>query len=282
MPTRPPLLSVLIRLTRFGNLLIIGLTQYCTAGFLVSPETLLDWRLLALASSTILIAAAGYVINDYYDVKIDLINKPERVVVGKWLPRRFALLLHTVLSLLGVALGSGLSWLIGTANFLSAFLLWAYSNQLKRLPLIGNLSIGLLTGAAVLMVEALYQSHSVLIYIYALFAFFITVVREIAKDMEDLKGDNTFGCKTLPIVWGIRKTKQFTYGVLAVFVWLVIGLNVAYAALPMLFFLPTLFIPLAWLTWRLYRADTKKDYYHVSQWCKAIMLLGVLSMAFVA
>lgn len=282
MSHRPSIVSVLIRLTRFGNLLIIGLTQYCTAGFLVSPETLLDGRLLLLASSTILIAAAGYIINDYYDVKIDLINKPERVVVGKWLPRRFALLLHTVLSLAGVAIGFGLSWFIGVVNFLSAFLLWAYSNQLKRQPFVGNLAIGLLTGATVLMVEALYHSHSVLIYIYALFAFFITLVRELVKDMEDVKGDNTFGCKTLPILWGIRPTKQLAYAVLVVFALLVILLNVLYEALPMLFFLPTLFIPLAWLTWRLYRADTKKDFYQVSQWCKAIMLLGVLSMAFVA
>ena len=119
-----------------------------------------------------------------------------------------------------------------------------------------------------------------LVVIYALFAFFMTLVREVIKDMEDLKGDNSFGCKTLPIVWGIRKTKILIYVILIVFGGVVIVLNQLYQALPFKYHLIFLFVPLLWLFLRLIRADMKKDFTRLSMYCKVIMMLGILSMAF--
>src|SRR5258708_27674251 len=92
-----------IKLTRFWNLLIIALAQYFTTAFLISFDKVYDLRLFLLSVSTMIIAAAGYIINDYYDVKIDLINKPERVVIGKEVARRYAILSHSVLSVFGTA-----------------------------------------------------------------------------------------------------------------------------------------------------------------------------------
>ncbi len=273
--------SAFLQLTRFWNLAIIGLAQYFAAYFLIANYTLADWHLFVLSMSTMLIAAAGYIINDYYDVKIDLINKPNRVVVGKKITRRYAILLHTILSFVGVGLGLILSWQIGAINFLSAFLLWLYSNQLKRLPFIGNLVVAALTGLSILLLEVLYKNSSSLIVIYSLFAFFITLVREVVKDMEDLKGDNTFGCKTLPIIWGIRKTKVFLYTLLAFFLIGVLILNHFYTRLPIIYFLICLFVPLGWLLVRLVSADTIKEFYQLSQLCKIIMLLGIVSMVFI-
>ncbi len=271
----------LLKLTRFGNLVIIGITQYFTAAFLVDRSTLDDGRLFLLSVSTVLIAAAGYIINDYYDVKIDYINKPERVVIGKNIPRRYAILFHVVLSGIGIIIGLLLSWRIAALNVLSAFLLWLYSNNLKRLPFIGNFSVAFLTGLSVWIVDLLYRHGSALIVIYASFAFFMTLVREIIKDMEDLKGDNTFGCRTLPIVWGLRRTKFAIYFILAVFALTVILINQFYKALPLEYFLIFLFIPLLILLYRLIRADTTRDFAALSTFCKIIMLLGILSMAFV-
>jgi 4-hydroxybenzoate polyprenyltransferase len=273
--------KALLRLTRFWNLVIIGLAQYFAAYFLISSATLRDWHLLVLSASTMIIAAAGYIINDYYDVKIDLINKPERVVVGKKITRRYAILLHTILSFIGIGLGLLLSWQIAAINFLSAFLLWLYSNQLKRQPFIGNLVVAALTGLSILLLEVLYKNNSPLIVIYSLFAFFITLVREIVKDMEDLKGDNTFGCKTLPIIWGIRKTKVFLYILLAIFSVVVLLVNHLYSRLPIIYFFLCLFGPIGWLLVRLVRADTIKEFYQLSQLCKIIMLLGIVSMVFI-
>lgn len=273
-------LQALVRLTRLWNLLIIGMAQYCTAGLLISTDLLTDPRLLVLALSTILIAAGGYAINDYYDVKIDLINKPERVVVGKTLSRRSVLLFHSLNSMAGTALGFLLSWPIGVVNFTSAFLLWLYSNALKRMPFVGNFAVALLTGMSILVVNLLFTPLLTVVVVYALFAFFMTLIREIIKDMEDLKGDDTFGCRTLPIIWGLRNTKLFIYLLIVLFSIVVIAIHWQVTPMPVWFFTGFLLMPMGVLVAWLIRADTRKDYHLLSQFSKLIMLAGIFSMAF--
>lgn len=271
----------MLKLTRFGNLLIIAFAQYFTAAFLLGRYTITDPRLFLLCCSTVLIAAAGYVINDYYDIKIDYINKPDRVIIGKSITRRYAILYHVAFSSAGVLLGLYLSWKIALVNVTAVFFLWFYSNYLKRLAFVGNFTVAFLSGLSILAVDVLYYANSALITIYATFALFMTLVREIIKDMEDLKGDNTFGCKTLPIVLGIRKTKAIIYIILALFSIVVVVLNYYYDPLPFNYYLVFLFVPLLALLYNLVYADTKKDYSFLSTFCKFIMLLGILSMAFI-
>jgi len=273
-------LQALIRLTRLWNLIIIAVSQYFTAWFLISPGTWYDVKLLVLSLSTMIIAAGGYSINDYYDIKIDLINKPERVVVGKNLSRRQVLLFHSILSLAGTAMGFFLSWPIGVVNFFAGFLLWLYSNALKRMPFVGNLAVALLTGLSVFVVNLLFLPIQTLVLVYVLFAFFMTLIREIIKDMEDLKGDDTFGCRTLPIIWGLRSTKVFIYLLIILFCAGVILIHFYVARLPVMFFSGFLLIPMGILVIWLIRADTKKDYFYLSQFSKLIMLAGIFSMAF--
>jgi 4-hydroxybenzoate polyprenyltransferase len=270
-----------LRLTRSWNLLIIALAQYFTAYFLLHQSLLTDWRIHLLMISTTMIAAAGYIINDYYDVKIDFINKPDRVVVGRTIGRRFAILFHVLLSSGGIFLGLFLSWTIAAIHVFSVFLLWWYSNNLKRQPFIGNFSVALLTGLSIAIVDVLYQHSDRLVLIYAVFAFFMTLVREIVKDMEDLKGDNTFGCRTLPIVWGLRRTKQVIYVIIVIFSTVVLLINDFYVQLPVWYFVLFLFLPLLFLVLRLYRADTTRDFGWLSTFSKVIMLLGILSMMLV-
>lgn len=275
---QPFTFSALLKITRFWNLVIIGFAQFFAAYFLVGYYTVLDWRLYALSLSTIFVAAGGYIINDYYDVKIDLINKPGRVVVGKSIRRRYALLFHTVLSAVGVALGVWLDWKIGLINFLSGFLLWWYSNFLKRQPFVGNMAVAALTGLSIYVVAVLFDPFNKLIIGYAFFSCFITLLREIIKDMEDLKGDNTFGCKTLPIVFGIRKSKMFMYGLAVLNVAFIVWFNYSYIGLS--HWIPVAFIllPVLLMMVALSVADTVKDFYRLSQYCKIVLLLGVLSM----
>ncbi len=281
MPSQQFSITGFLKLTRFWNLLIIALAQYFTAAFLIDSGKIWDLRLLLLSGSTMIIAAAGYIINDYYDVKIDLINKPERVVIGKQVARRYAILFHSILSIVGTAIGFLLNWKIGVINFFSAFLLWWYSNDLKRQPFIGNFVVALLTGLSIFLINILYHTYQPLVGIYSIFAFAMTLIREIVKDMEDLKGDNTFGCKTLPIIWGMLKTKLLIYFLMAVLFGSVIIINELYSQLPLLYFFAFLFVPLVFLFARLVRADTKKDFYYLSQWCKVIMVLGIVSMVFI-
>jgi 4-hydroxybenzoate polyprenyltransferase len=277
------LILALFRLTRFWNLAIIALAQYFTAYFLFNQRQAVftDIWLFLLSGSTILIAAAGYIINDYYDIKIDLINKPDRVVIGKTITRRYAILFHTVISFLGVAAGLLINWKVGALNFVCAFLLWLYSNNLKRLPLIGNVVVAFLTGLSIFMLVFLYNQYLPFVMVYSLFAFFMTLIREVVKDMEDMKGDTTFGCKTLPIVWGIRKTKSFVYVIVVIFSILVLWLDYRELKISWIYFIPLLFLPMSVLVFRLIKADTKKEFYQLSQLCKIIMLLGIISMVFI-
>jgi 4-hydroxybenzoate polyprenyltransferase len=278
---KPTFFESLLKLTRFGNLLIIGFAQYFTAGFLIHIHIYRDIALLLLSTSTVMIAAAGYIINDYYDVKIDYINKPERVVIGKNIKRRYAILFHVLLSGLGILIGVYLGWRIAFINVLTVFFLWLYSNSLKRLPFVGNFTVAFLTGLAIYVIDIFYRTHNALVLIYASFAFFMTLIREIIKDMEDLKGDNTFGCKTLPILLGLRKTKLVIYIILMVFVMVVLILNFFYDILPLAYYIIFLFLPLVGLGYLLFKADTKKEFSTLSTFCKIIMLLGIISMAFV-
>lgn len=296
-----------LRLARFWNLLIIALAQYFTAAFLMDPPLVFNPNLFVLTVSTLMIAAAGYIINDYYDVKIDLINKPERVVVGRTISRRLAILLHSILSVSGIFLGFLVNWKVGLINFFSVFMLWLYSNLLKRLPFVGNLTIAILTGLSIIVLLFIDPNINVVsfdfarsmipgwrtdiapglnILIFSMFAFFITLVREVIKDIEDVKGDNTFGCKTLPIVLGIRKTKNIIHLLTVVFVVSVLMVYKVFsvAVAPATYFstfLLFLFAPVALLTIGLIRADTKRDFYRLSVLCKIIMLLGVFSMVLI-
>lgn len=281
MASRTKIIESLIRLTRTGNLIILGLAQYFTAYFLMGANVLKDLPLFLLAVSTTLIAAGGYVINDYYDVKIDFVNNPGRVVVGKTIHRRFAILLHGFLSAMGIAIGVLISWWISLINIFAVSLLWFYSNLLKRLPFVGNLAVAILSGLSIAVLDVLYRSDNLLVIIYAVFAFFITLVREIIKDVEDLKGDNTYGCKTIPIIWGVRKTKVLVYFILGFFVVIVLAINLLYVKLPLIYFVMFLFVPLAWLVTQLIKADTTRDYRWLSSFSKVIMLLGILSMALI-
>lgn len=261
---------------------MVALTQYLTAIFLIGGaedwyQILTDKGFFLLVSSTVMITGAGYLINDYYDVKIDLINKPQRVIVGKDLKRRWVIAGHTALNLGAVAMGFSLSITIGLINFGASFLLWLYSNQLKRLPFVGNLSIALLTGTTLILVSEYFGDKKYLILCYAVFAAFITLIREIIKDMEDMKGDERFGCKTIPIVFGIVKTKWIIYTIAALFLTTVF-LMISHISM----ILPiTLSVALFFLIFGLAKADTVKAFSRLSTLSKIIMLLGVISMIWI-
>ena len=272
-----------LRLIRVRNLLILVLTQYLTRILLIGPRQ--EWRtivqdpaLALVALSTALIAAAGYIINDYFDVKIDIVNKPERVVVGRYLKRRVAMGAHQVLNVLGVLIGLLVSRWVFLVNVLSVTTLWFYSTQFKRLPLVGNLVVALLTGLSLVVLTVHYPANRHLVLIYATFSFFISLIREIIKDLEDVRGDEAHGCRTLPIVWGLRRTKLFLYGLIAVFI-LSLFLMAHSLQNPLLGWLfVALLVPIGWLVYRLAKADTRRDFAQLSGLCKLIMLLGLTTM----
>jgi 4-hydroxybenzoate polyprenyltransferase len=272
-----------LRLIRVRNLFIILLTQYLTRLLLVGPraewrQILTDPRMLALSLSTLCIAAAGYIINDYFDVKIDIVNKPDRVIIGRYLKRRVAMGAHQFLNVTGVFLGLLVSKWVFLVNVVSVTMLWFYSERFKRAPFVGNLVVSLLTALSLVVVTIQYPSNRQLVLIYALFSFFITLVREIIKDMEDVRGDEAHGCRTLPILWGIRRAKVFVYLLIAIFI-IVLFLMAHSLSNPTLGWLFVgLLLPIAGLIYQLVYADTRRDFARLSSLCKLIMLLGLTTM----
>lgn len=272
-----------LRLVRMPNLIIVVITQYITRIRLIGPaenwkNILTDPYFFCLSLSTACIAAAGYVINDYFDVKIDLVNKPGRVVIGRYLKRRVAMGAHHALNVVGVLLGLLVNKWVFVINVLSVTLLWFYSERYKRLPLIGNIIVSVLTALSFLILTVPYPQNRHLVFIYAVFAFFISLVREIIKDMEDVRGDEAHGCKTLPIIWGLRRTKVLLYLIISIFIGTLFLMAHTLNNVVLVSLFTGLLIPLGALLYRLVKADTRKDFASLSSLCKVIMLLGLLTM----
>lgn len=260
--------------------------------------------LLLISAASILIAAGGNIINDYFDLNIDKINKPHKLIVEKHISRRYAIFLHLLLSLAGimcsvfVAHRLNILWL-GMANTIAVLLLFIYSASLKKKFLIGNILVSTLT-AWVIMVLAL-PEYEVLILdpqnknevfnkmfrlgiLYASFSFVISVIREVIKDMEDVDGDRKYDCKTMPIVLGLNATKVF------VAVWLIVLIALLIIAqiyvirfgwwLSIIYAICGLIIPLCIVLKKTFAAQSAANFHKLSSNIKWIMLAGILSMIF--
>ena len=245
------LAAAFFRMIRWINLFFILLTQALFYSCLTLPvfntkgvpPVLTPFLFCLLSFASVLIAAAGYIINDYFDLNIDRVNKPEKLVVDKIIRRRWAILWHFLFSLAGVGLSLYVafcipdwhSFLVAFINIICVAALWMYSTIYKRRLLIGNILISLLTAWSVFVIYLVNLKSWYLVkylfkndynqactrlfkfaVLYAAFAYIISMVREVIKDIEDMEGDAKYGCRTMPIAWGVRSTKVF------IVVWLIV------------------------------------------------------------
>jgi len=304
-------LAAFFKLVRWPNLVFIALTQMLFRFFVLrfaynSIDTVVTMKLHPflfywLVFASVCIAAAGYIINDYFDVNIDLVNKPERLIIGRYIKRRWAIVLHIILSFTGFIISCYVGYklrnfYIPLFNLIAIAILWFYSTTFKKKLLIGNILISLLTAWVILVLTfSEYRFHILapgtywkriikLSLIYAGFAFIISLIREVIKDMEDMPGDAKYGCKTMPIVWGIQVSKVF----IAVWIVVIIGaaagiqiyiiqLGWGFSALYSLLFI---IAPLVWILRKLYLAQSQKDFHELSSAVKLVMFTGILSMIF--
>lgn len=286
------------RLIRFKNLLIIALSQYLVRYALIIPMTdsrsLSDLQFFYLVLSTLFIAAAGYIINDYFDTQVDRLNE-RKVIIDNTIKRREAILLHFVLSGIGVFLGFYLGWRVGITNlgFINLFsstALWFYSTNMKKAYLSGNIIISLLA-ALTLFIVPMYdiipnpavngESAFYLICFYSIFAFVTTFIREIVKDFEDQFGDSKMGYNTFAII--SAKTAKITVQIISVLLITIIGwisyLQITYDELyAAIYVLLSIELPLVYFFIKLRTASDKKTYHKLSQLIKLIMLTGTLSI----
>ena len=300
-----------LSLIRFPNLMIIAFTQCVMRYAVIFPLAqshgvelqLSGFTFFCLVFSTMCTAAAGYAINDYFDVKTDKINRPDRVVVGKYISRRKSMMAHIFLCAIGILLGGYVTWAAGIPELVLIYImvsgmLWLYPTIYKRQFLIGNIIVALFSALVPMMVlldiPPIYETYDQFlldkganlnfaafwILGVAVFAFLTALSHEIIKDAEDFEGDVVYGCRSLPVVLGDQCTK-----------WVIIGFNLSVVAIlgivygcflrhvagyfSFFYILFLLVIPVLLICWKVYRATTNDDYHRAGNLMKLVMFAGI-------
>jgi 4-hydroxybenzoate polyprenyltransferase len=305
------LTEAFLRLVRWPNLAFIAITQILFVYCIVHPvmfeagvrPNIYGVYFFLLLISSVTIAAAGYIINDYFDLNIDQINKPDKLVVEKIISRRWVIFWHLFLTIAGIAIGFYIDWktnvrFLGVANLACAVLLFFYSISLKKKLLSGNIVISALTAWVILVVGWCETSNLLQVsligsftekitrisFLYAGFAFVISLLREVVKDIEDMEGDRRYGGNTMPIAWGINATKVFLavwlvvlIGALLIVQFYTLVLRWWWSAAYCIFFI---IIPLLYIFKMLFSVNTSREYHRLSSVIKLVMFTGILSMIF--
>ncbi len=267
---------------------------------------------ILLVLSTVLIAAGGNVINDYFDTRIDRINKPGQVIVGRTVKRRVAMMGHLVLSGSGFLCGAVVAWRTGAWHLLvvPAFAiaaLWTYSTTFKRQLIIGNTTVALLTALVPLTVglyeipalQANFAAHAIValpgggqyqmdayfpelwywVLGFAAFAFLSSLVRELQKDMADIKGDEANGCRTVPIVWGMRWARALTLTYIGALILVLLALHMSIPSLrgdlPFWYIQLGIIVPLLLSAGFTYNAVQREEHMQAGNLMKVAMVMGV-------
>ena len=304
----------IMRLVRWSNLLFLAALVWLMEKWVAVPildqlafgEQLPGYILLLIMLATVFIAAGGYVINDYFDVKIDRINRPDELIVTRSISKPAAM--HLSISLSGIGIVCGIvaaillrSLTIGILFILVPGLLWFYSSSYKRLFLIGNLIIALLAALTPMLVAlanvAILQlryatilpyttlQHDLYAWLggFALFAFLLTWVREIVKDMQDQMGDRELECHSMPVVWGDLWTKIFVTALIVLTIAIIghlwyhmLPFPISWTSLSTRYIAFGIIIPLLGAIGLLWAAKIPSDYKTCQQLIKFTMLLGML------
>jgi 4-hydroxybenzoate polyprenyltransferase len=300
-------------LLRVPNLAIIILTQYLLGYGIIRPYMMMQnvepplghLNFFILVAVTVFIAAAGYIINDHFDVNTDRRNKPGRNVLEGKLSVRSALRVYYLLNAIAVAAGFYLAWKAGSFQLGLIFpaiagLLWFYSSRYQRQAFWGNLIVAVLSAMVILIiwlfeffmllqngdefvsVMNLLDSINRYVWAYAFFAFLVTLIREMLKDIQDMNGDMAMGYRTLPVIWGIKPVRIIA-ALLIVICMALLALGQAYLysngmALPFWYLLIAVQSILAYLLYLLIRSGSSETYGFLANTAKIIMLAGILSM----
>ena len=304
-----------LRLIRLKNLMIVALTQLLIKFSLINNFSenfiLSNNQFYVLVLATLFITASGYIINDIYDVKTDKVNKDEKRVIGKSISSRNAIRWYILFNFLGLGLGIYIANVVKNTYFSLIFIycifsLWTYSKRMKTSFLLGNVQVSILTALSIFNValfdiipNGINENNGEMmvlniILFYAAFAFIITLIREMIKDLEDIEGDRKIKANTLAITYGIEKTKWVSL-ILTIFTFLGIGYfqyfqysifisefeydihiwGVNKTSVIYVIFIQFLFLL---LSFRIYNSKLKKHFYFISQLCKIIMIVGILSI----
>ncbi len=276
----------LLSMIKWYNILLIIIAQYLASFFFLNPgisklEILLDHKIHLITLSTAFIIAAGFIINSFYDLERDLINRPNTTVFDRVISRFFALNCFMLFNVVGVSLAFIVSYKVFLFQLIFALSLWLYSHKLHKLPFFAEFSASLLSVSAFFSICIYYNEFDKVIFAYGSYIFALNLAREFIKNIEAMKGDIIHNYKTTPVHLGLAKTK------LIIFVILLVSLGLgAY----MIYYFNDQYIKFYFLTSLvlsicsfiiLLRASEDKSFQIANNILKTNLLLGIISITFV-
>jgi 4-hydroxybenzoate polyprenyltransferase len=310
-------MQAFFRLIRWPNLIIIPLVMVAIRYAILKPMLNLsnlqiampDLDFWLMVAATILLGSAGYIINDYFDRKIDLINKPSKVIVGQKISRIKAITLHIIFNTIAILIGLYLAWevhlwWVAAVYVFVTGIFWFYSTTYKKMLFVGNIIVSVMTAMVplqVLLFEYTYQANggvqiigdgrlqnqlyiiSLWVISFSFFAFITNLIREIIKDMEDIRGDLRYGRSSAPIAIGITNTKWvvqiLTLIMLSAIIY--VATRVVLDWFSWIYISTVVLLPVFIHMYLVHFAEKKKQFHRISQLMKLIMFTGLLYSAIV-
>lgn len=276
----------LFSVIRLYNIFIIIIAQYFTSIFIISIDTsissiLFDFQLFLLILSSSIAIASGYIINNFYDYEKDLINKPIKSKIDKVIRKRTKLSLYITLNFLCIYTSSLVSWRAVLFFSIYIFVIWLYSHKLKRILFIGNIVSSLLSVIPFFIILIYYKNFELIIFLYAIFLFQIVYIREIIKDLENIKGDFALDYRTIPVVYG-EKSSKYLLSIVSLFTLAIIYILLSGFDTGMMFYYYYFSIAvLLFFIIVLWKYDSKKHYNFLHNLLKFLIVLGVLSIVLI-
>ncbi len=265
------------------NILIITIAQYLTAVYILAYDlplraVLLDLNLFLLVLASAATIAGGYIINNFYDSEKDLINRPIKSRLDRLVSQNTKLSFYFVLNFIAVILASYVSFRAVVFFSIYIFGIWFYSHKLKRLPFIGNLTSAILTITPFFAIFMYYKNFETVIFVHAIFLFLMISMRELTKDLENIRGDIAQGYVTIPVAYGERTSKIMltALAVLTLVPAYLLLFNFEIGHMYFFFYL-SLFL-LAVFLFLLWMSKTKIHYLILHNILKFIILAGVFSI----
>ena len=277
-------LASLFSVVRGYNILILFIAQYLASFYILAPEkplreVLFDVNLFVLVIACTFAIASGYLINNFYDAEKDLINRPHKTLLDNYISQKTKLAIYFILNFLSVILASYVSFKAVIFFSLFIFFLWLYSHKLKKYPFIGTLVASILAITPFFAVFVYYHNFDMVIFVHATFLFLIISIRELTKDLENLKGDLTQDYHTIPVVYGVKFSK------------IILSLLVALTLIPTLilisnkfeigymhyYFLLSFILMIIFLFF-LWKSSSKLQYTLLHNLLKLIIVIGVFSI----
>ena len=202
----------LFSVVRGYNILVVVIAQYLASIYIFAhdkplKEVLFDVNLLMLVLASSATIAAGYIINNFYDSEKDLINRPRKTMLDRLVSQNTKLSFYFVLNFLAVVFASYVSFKAVLFFALYIFAIWLYSHRFKKQPMTGNLVSAILAVTPFFVIFIYYQNFELVIFAHGIFLFLLISMRELTKDLENIKGDLALNYKTVPVVHGERTSK---------------------------------------------------------------------------